>query len=43
MISATTTSLIDTFKDPIIKMLTDIKDEVSFFIDNGLTEYIDNS
>ena len=42
MISPETTSLIDTFKDPILKFLGDVKDEVQFFLNDGLSEYVDN-
>lgn len=42
MITPETVSLIDTFKDPILKLFVDIKDEVRYFLDDGLSEYVDN-
>jgi hypothetical protein len=35
-------TLIGTFKDPILKFFSDTKDEVSFFLDNGLSDYINS-
>jgi hypothetical protein len=37
-----TTSLIETFKDPILNLLKDIRTEINFFIDDGLSDYIDS-
>ena len=42
MISPETVSLIDTFKEPILKFVGDLKDEVKYFLDDGLSEYVDN-
>jgi len=43
MISKETISLITSLKDPIIKVLEDIATEVKFFMDNGLSEYIEST
>jgi len=42
MITPETVSLIDIFKDPILKIFGNLKDEVKFFLDDGLSEYVDN-
>ncbi|HSV77008.1 MAG TPA: NACHT domain-containing protein [Bacteroidales bacterium] len=42
MISEQTLSLIETFKEPILSALSDIKNEVQFFLDDGLSEYVEN-
>jgi hypothetical protein len=41
-ISKETLSLISTFKNPIIELLTDLKDEVKFYFDNGIIKYVEN-
>lgn len=41
MISTETVGLINAFKSPIIAALKDVKDEVSFILDNGVSDYVD--
>lgn len=41
-ISKETVSLLSAFKSPIIEGLKEVKEEVSFFFDDGVANYIDN-
>lgn len=41
-ISKETLALINTFKDPLLKLLSDIKDEVNFYFDTGIIKYVDS-
>ena len=41
-ISKETLSLINAFKNPLIEMLSDIKDEVKFYFDTGIIKYVDS-
>lgn len=41
-ISKETLALISAFKNPIIDLLTEWKDEVKFYFDTGITKYVDN-
>lgn len=38
----TVSVLLTTFKDSLLKLFSDVKTEVEFFIDNGLSEYIES-
>lgn len=42
MISNETLSLIGAFKSPIIELTKELKAEVTFFLDNGMSDYIEN-
>ncbi|MBT6684955.1 MAG: NACHT domain-containing protein [Bacteroidetes bacterium] len=41
-ISKETLSLINAFKNPLLEILTDIKDEVKFYFDTGIIKYIES-
>jgi hypothetical protein len=42
MPSKETLDLINTFRAPLLAVLKDIKDEVTYFIDNGIVDYVEN-
>lgn len=42
MLSKETIDLIAAFKSPIIELTKDIKDEVTFFLDNGISDYVNS-
>ena len=42
MISKETFALINTFKNPLLEKLTDIKKEVTYFFDDGILNYVQN-
>jgi energy-coupling factor transporter ATP-binding protein EcfA2 len=42
VISKETLALINTFKNPLLELCTDIKDEVKFYFDTGIIEYVDS-
>ncbi|MDN3581919.1 NACHT domain-containing protein [Mucilaginibacter flavus] len=41
-ISPSVLTLLSTFKDPILSLCSDIKNEIEYFWDNGLPDYIDS-
>ncbi len=41
MISPETLALINTFKSPLTSLFKDVKDEISYFLDSGLSDYVD--